>query len=46
MVDLSGAFSGFSTPDVEQARAFYSDVLGLDTEFHHGMLELSVVERE
>jgi catechol 2,3-dioxygenase-like lactoylglutathione lyase family enzyme len=40
MVDLSRAFSGFSTPDVEQARAFYGDVLGLDVDVRDGMLHL------
>jgi catechol 2,3-dioxygenase-like lactoylglutathione lyase family enzyme len=34
------AFSGFAVDDVEQARAFYGDVLGLETSEEHGMLTL------
>ena len=34
------AFSGFAVPDVEQARRFYADVLGLKTSVEHGMLTL------
>lgn len=34
------AFSGFAVPDIEQARAFYADTLGIDTSEQHGMLTL------
>lgn len=34
------AFSGFAVPDVEEARRFYADVLGLETSVEHGMLTL------
>jgi len=36
----SNAFSGFAVDDVEQARAFYADVLGLRVEEANGMLTL------
>lgn len=40
MLSASPAFSGFSVDDVEAARAFYVDVLGLDpTDNPMGMLE-------
>ncbi|WP_372439945.1 VOC family protein [Cellulomonas fengjieae] len=38
MADLSRAFSGFSTDDVPAAKAFYSDLLGLDVTEENGML--------
>ena len=34
------AFSGFAVDDVEQARAFYGETLGLRTSEEHGMLTL------
>jgi len=34
------AFSGFAVPDVEQARAFYADTLGLRTSEANGILTL------
>jgi catechol 2,3-dioxygenase-like lactoylglutathione lyase family enzyme len=34
------AFSGFSVPDVEAARAFYGDVLGIETSIDNGILTL------
>jgi catechol 2,3-dioxygenase-like lactoylglutathione lyase family enzyme len=34
------AFSGFAVPDVERARAFYGDTLGLRTSEEHGLLFL------
>jgi catechol 2,3-dioxygenase-like lactoylglutathione lyase family enzyme len=40
MLSESKAFSGFAVPDVEQARAFYGDTLGLRTSEEHGMLTL------
>jgi len=39
-MDLSNAFSGFSTDDVPAARAFYGETLGLDVSEDHGMLWL------
>jgi catechol 2,3-dioxygenase-like lactoylglutathione lyase family enzyme len=35
-------FSGFSVDDIEAARAFYSDVLGLDVTVDHGMLSIQL----
>lgn len=40
MFATSPAFSGFAVPDVEAARAFYGDTLGLETSMEHGMLTL------
>jgi catechol 2,3-dioxygenase-like lactoylglutathione lyase family enzyme len=34
------AFSGFAVPDIAAARAFYGDVLGIETSEEHGMLTL------
>jgi catechol 2,3-dioxygenase-like lactoylglutathione lyase family enzyme len=34
------AFSGFAVDDVEKARAFYGDTLGVRTSEEHGMLTL------
>jgi catechol 2,3-dioxygenase-like lactoylglutathione lyase family enzyme len=34
------AFSGFAVDDVEKARAFYADTLGVRTSEEHGMLTL------
>ena len=34
------AFSGFAAPDIAAARAFYGDVLGIETSEEHGMLTL------
>jgi catechol 2,3-dioxygenase-like lactoylglutathione lyase family enzyme len=34
------AFSGFAVPDVDAARAFYGDVLGIETSVEHGLLTL------
>jgi catechol 2,3-dioxygenase-like lactoylglutathione lyase family enzyme len=36
----SKAFSGFAVDDIEKARAFYTDVLGLEVETANGMLTL------
>jgi catechol 2,3-dioxygenase-like lactoylglutathione lyase family enzyme len=36
----SKAFSGFAVPDLDQARAFYGDTLGLQTSEDHGLLTL------
>lgn len=40
MLGNTKAFSGFAVPDVEKARRFYADVLGLKTSVEHGMLTL------
>lgn len=41
------AFSGFAVPDLEAARAFYGDVLGIETSSHDGLLTLHLAgERE
>ena len=34
------AFSGFAVPDVEKARQFYGETLGIKTSVEHGMLTL------
>jgi catechol 2,3-dioxygenase-like lactoylglutathione lyase family enzyme len=34
------AFSGFAVNDLEQARRFYGETLGLKTSQHHGLLTL------
>lgn len=38
MLGTSQAFSGFSVDDVEAARAFYGDTLGLDVSVDDGLL--------
>lgn len=40
MFDSSTAFHGFAVPDVDAARTFYADTLGLPTSDEHGMLVL------
>src|SRR3712207_1065678 len=43
MLADSAAFSGFAVPDIEAARRFYADTLGLDVEVNQemgGMLTL------
>lgn len=34
------AFSSFAVPDIEKARAFYAETLGLKTSVEHGLLTL------
>jgi predicted enzyme related to lactoylglutathione lyase len=36
------AFSGFSVDDVQQARDFYAETLGINTSEEHGMLQLHI----
>ena len=36
------AFSGFSVNDVQQAKEFYSQTLGLDVSESHGLLQLHI----
>jgi catechol 2,3-dioxygenase-like lactoylglutathione lyase family enzyme len=38
----SKAFSGFSAPDLDAARAFYADTLGIDVREENGMLTLNL----
>jgi catechol 2,3-dioxygenase-like lactoylglutathione lyase family enzyme len=40
MLGDSKAFSGFSVDDLEAARAFYRDTLGLETTEEHGLMTL------
>ena len=40
MLEDSKAFSGFAVPDVEKAKEFYSETLGLKVSEDHGMLRL------
>jgi len=40
MFENSKAFSGFAVDDLEQARAFYADTLGLDVALADGLLTL------
>ncbi|MCW2986923.1 MAG: Glyoxalase/bleomycin resistance protein/dioxygenase [Conexibacter sp.] len=40
MFQNTKAFSGFAVPDVEAARRFYGDTLGIQTSVEHGMLTL------
>ena len=36
------AFSGFSTNDIEAAKRFYGETLGVDVSDDHGMLNLKL----
>src|SRR3954453_4154252 len=40
MFSKTKAFSGFAAPDLEAARAFYADTLGIRTTEEHGLLTL------
>ena len=40
MLEHAKAFSGFSVDDLERARAFYADTLGLRVSEDHGLLTL------
>jgi catechol 2,3-dioxygenase-like lactoylglutathione lyase family enzyme len=42
MLRDSSAFSGFSSNDIEAARRFYGETLGLDVSEDHGMLNLTI----
>ena len=44
MLGSSPAFHGFSVDDVEAAREFYADRLGLEVSEEHGMLFLHLAE--
>ena len=40
MLENSKAFSGFAVPDIEKARKFYGETLGLKVSEDHGLLRL------
>ena len=42
MLSESKAFSGFSVPDTEAARAFYTDQLGLEVTENNGILTIQL----
>jgi catechol 2,3-dioxygenase-like lactoylglutathione lyase family enzyme len=42
MIDPAHAFNGFAVPDIDAARAFYTDVLGIEVTEENGMLRLHV----
>ena len=42
MLSESKAFSGFSVPDTEAARAFYTDQLGLEVSENNGILQIQL----
>ena len=42
MIDPTQAFHGFAVPDIDAARAFYTDVLGIEVTEESGMLQLHV----
>jgi catechol 2,3-dioxygenase-like lactoylglutathione lyase family enzyme len=42
MLAHSKAFSGFAVPDLDEARRFYGETLGLKTTDEHGMLTLQL----
>ncbi|MDQ0734992.1 VOC family protein [Arthrobacter agilis] len=42
MIDQTKAFSGFSVRDIQEARAFYEDALGLSVAEEHGMLSIDL----
>lgn len=44
MLRESKAFSGFAVDDLEAARRFYGDTLGLDVSVEHGLLTLHLAE--
>ena len=48
MFDTSKAYCGFAAPDIDQARAFYGDTLGMDTAIDDrmGFLTLTAGDRE
>ena len=42
MLDPEQAYSGFSVDDIDAARRFYGDMLGMDVSEEHAMLGLSI----
>ncbi len=45
MLDPTTAFHGFAVPDIEAARGFYADTLGIPTSDEMGMLVLHLGEQ-
>ena len=43
MLEKSNAFSGFAVPDIEKAKKFYGETLGLEVSGDHGLLTLHLV---
>jgi catechol 2,3-dioxygenase-like lactoylglutathione lyase family enzyme len=44
MLTNNKAFSGFAVPDVDRAREFYGDTLGLETSVENDLLTLHLAE--
>jgi catechol 2,3-dioxygenase-like lactoylglutathione lyase family enzyme len=44
MLTNNKAFSGFAVPDIDEARKFYGDTLGLETSVENGLLTLHLAE--
>ncbi len=42
MINPDDAYSGFATDDIEAARRFYAEVLGMEVGEENGMLSLSI----
>jgi catechol 2,3-dioxygenase-like lactoylglutathione lyase family enzyme len=42
MLEQSEAYSGFAVPDVEEAKRFYTDILGIPVTDEEGMLALHI----
>jgi predicted enzyme related to lactoylglutathione lyase len=42
MFEFTRAFSGFAVDDIERAREFYSNTLGVETSEHNGLLTLQL----
>ncbi len=46
MFATTKAFSGFAADDIERARAFYAETLGIETSEEHGLLTLHLAGGE
>jgi catechol 2,3-dioxygenase-like lactoylglutathione lyase family enzyme len=44
MLTNNKAFSGFAVPDIDEARRFYGETLGLETSVENGMLTLHLAD--
>lgn len=44
MFDTSKAFSGFAVKDLDEAKRFYTDTLGMQASEEHGLLRLQIGE--
>ena len=42
MISSENAFSGFAVKDIDEAKRFYGEVLGLDVADDHGMVNLTI----